>query len=408
MELIWGVTAYLSFDDCVSVFHALGCELTPRLGKELINCLGLRQDSELSDPKFEKRLKAIQASGLEGEVAIRRACEEEEMERINENKRKVTAIMGLAADTKVAPISRREIIDSLVRKLLDVFSINISFNKLERSGNDYMEHEGFFNGEGFGLIQNVYDGSMYHEGFGSMQSVYDGSPHPNRYRRTRCWVCKERILWAREMVRFRIRPRSKLADWREYNLIEILSARMGHTGDSDLITDIEGYLLVRQVLGAARVECAEGLAHRNDLKEYRWEKRDIPTVPLHPFGRRGLEAYGYPIYFRRIRGSDGVIRCEVPPKRPMVLGNDPRRCPHEHHDLQMLDLLKSTMRSDDFFALMRPYDLYILEKGPHKFCRACLRIGESRGRVCFNAPIEDPDDRRPMEEEGTEEGGNDV
>ena len=64
VDLIWGVTAYLSFDDCISVFHALGCELTPRLGKELINCLGLRQDSVLSDTKFGERLRAIQVSGL--------------------------------------------------------------------------------------------------------------------------------------------------------------------------------------------------------------------------------------------------------------------------------------------------------------------------------------------------------
>ena len=73
-----------------------------------------------------------------------------------------------------------------------------------------------------------------------------------------------------------------------------------------------------------------------------------------------------------------------------MLGNDPKRCPHEYHDVQMLDLLKSTMPAADFFSKMKPYDVYILEKGPHKFCRACLGIGDSTGRVCFNEPVEMP------------------
>ena len=92
------------------------------------------------------------------------------MERIRENKRRISRVMETVADTKVAPHSRDEIINSLVKKILQVFSVDITINKVECNENDSI----------FPLL---------HEAFGAMQTIYNGNLHPNRTRNTRCWAC---------------------------------------------------------------------------------------------------------------------------------------------------------------------------------------------------------------------------
>ena len=352
-ELLWLIASHLEFKSWVTFFYALADtprrrELSPSLGQDLIRQIEFELDPELSDPTFDKRQMELLEEGLRyskssGKAARRskarwQACMDEASERLEVNKRKVGQVLRMVADTAVTPHTRDFILSLLVDKILRVFSVtHIFFEGIDEAGDNF----------------------------------YTGYESPNRYQKTRCHICETHFYKQREVVRFRILPEADIEGKLSYSCSSLGSGKAPGPKNSDLYVDIEGYLLVRQVLGAGRMEYVEGLAADTDLEHLDYINRDEDKV-------MGGSPWRYWRYWRTIT-----------------------LCTHETAWL-ILGLLKNTMSEEDFFALTKPFYERIIEKGPHKYCRVCIDmqvLGHAVVGTCSNKQQENQEEQENQGEE---------
>ena len=234
-ELLEMIASYLDFADLINYISALADlpregGLSPELGRSLVHLTKFNRDPELLNAKMEGRQRMLMDEGFYRVEAKIRACKEETSERLEINKYKICQILRLLASTSISPLTRESTIRSLVNKILRIFSTT----------------------------------HIIYKGRDAKGSIYEGFPHPSRFRKVRCFICGMHLdPLLREMVRFRIMP--ALDTEGELKTTSLSSCIDPGPDSSDLYVDIEGYLLVRRVLGAVRVEYVEGLAHKRDL-----------------------------------------------------------------------------------------------------------------------------------------------
>ena len=326
-RLLRPIADYLSLEDWVTFFEALAstsqkCELSLNMGRTLVKKIEFKQDLEQSDPTFNMRKRNLLEKGHHWTKARWIACKEEATRAIHFNKEKIHLVTRIVANTEVTPSARETILQYLVEKIVETFSVNIRFS-----------------GE--------YDNAG--------RRLYKGSNHPNRLRPNRCYLCEKVYSRPREVIRFQIilnpHCKGKPHNSCDSPLPDENSKTDNQNTDNDfkgvhLHTDIEGFLLTRQVLGAQRVKFVEGLGG-----QVRTVNPDTAYVPL----RKDTNEW----------------------------------CRHQSLNYwQLLDLLGETLSGYNFLSLTGKLEDQLLETEPHKKCRACNNGWHALDTygTCFNNP----------------------